>query len=194
MMIVHFFRRFSRRDDGGLSVETVLAFPILVWAFGAMLVFWDGFSLKNASTSATYAIADLISRQTEEIDDKFIEGTGDLFAQIATGAFGSDIRVTVIRHVAGADPVVDPAHYELAWSDGTEGMPGRTSLTGLEDAVPLMPVGASMILVETRAQWLGSMAGFTMEQDFMSSIYTVPRYVPQIVYKGADTGNGNSGA
>ena len=40
-------KAFGRNDAGSVSVEAVIMFPILLWAFAAMFVFWDAFKMQN---------------------------------------------------------------------------------------------------------------------------------------------------
>lgn len=181
--------RFRDNDDGSLSVETVIIFPLLAWAFCAMLIFWDGFSLKSAATTASYTIADVISRQTEEIDSKFIDGTDKLFGQIAERAYDTDIRISVIQHQEGLNADGSDNFHAIVWSDGTGTLEDRTDIAPLLDHLPLMPVGSSVILVETIARWQPPFR-FMGRQDFTNHIFTTPRFVPQIAYKSTGSGNG----
>ncbi len=185
------FEDFRQRDEGSLSVETVIVFPLLAWAFCAMLIFWDGFSLKSAATTASYTIADVIARQTEEIDHSFIEGTDVLFGQIATRAYDTDVRITVLQHQHGEEEDGSDAFHKVLWSDASGQMEPRTDVQPLMSYLPLMPVGSSVILVETLAKWEPPFV-FMGKQEFTNHIFTTPRYVPQIAYKSTGSGNGNS--
>lgn len=184
-------RAFLRREDGTYSVETVLIFPLLFWAFGAMFVFWDGFKLNNNAVSATYTVADLVSRQTSPITTGFVSGLDDVFEKIVEGRSDSELRVTVVRMVLGPDPINDPTDIELVWSHGTDGLPGLLNADGLDTTLPLMAVGASIIMVETEARWDPALDWIIPGQTFQNRVFTSPRFVPQVKFDdGSDTAGG----
>ena len=65
-MRFNFTKRFSTNEDGGLSIEAVLAIPLLVWALTATIVFYDAFKTPHISQKATYTIADMLSHEEAE--------------------------------------------------------------------------------------------------------------------------------
>lgn len=186
-------RRFFRRETGSFSVETAIIFPILLWGFGAMFVFWDAFKLKNNAISATYTVADLVSRQTAPITPGFVGGLDDVFTKIAGNRLENQVRVTVVRMAVGPDPVNDPTELQLIWSHGTDSLPAVTDAAQIEGLMPLMAVGASMIMVETRVEWASPLGMFLPELTFGNRVFTSPRFVPQITFDdGTGIGGGGS--
>lgn len=175
-------KKFIRDHSGSLSVETVLIFPILVWAFCAMLVFWDGFRTNNEAISATYTVGDLISRQTEVIDDAFIVGINSVFDQLVRGDADTDVRVSVIMRKAGADPELDPPYNDLIWSKGSGELPDRTTVTELDHLVPLMAIGSTLVLVESRTRWEPIFSDALPALDLNHVAIISPRFVSQVKY------------
>lgn len=184
------FKRFARKEDGTFSVETVLIYPLLIWALSAMFIFWDGFKVNNNAISATYTVADLISRQTSPITDDFVNGLDTLYSVIAENREDNDLRVTVVQLTEGDNPVVDPPELELVWSYGTAGLPKRENINDVKNIVPLMAVGATMIVVESRTVWEPPLDWNIGGMTFENITFTSPRFVPQIKF---DDGTGDSG-
>jgi hypothetical protein len=184
------FRQFVHREAGTFSVETVLVFPLLFWAFGAMFVFWDGFKLNNNAISGTYTVADLVSRQTSPITPTFLTGIDSVFERIVQTRQGTELRVTVVRMAVGPDPVLQPTRLELVWSKGTQGMAGLSNADNLDDILPLMAVGASIIMVETEAGWTPPLTWIVRDRTFKNRVFTSPRFVPQVKF---DDGSGLGG-
>lgn len=185
--------KFVRNQSGSLSVETVLIFPILVWMFLAMLVFWDGFRLKNDALTATYAIGDLVSRQTGDVTDHFVLGVNSVFAQLTTRASDADARISVVQRQEGPDPDIDDDFNELVWSVGLEDMPGRQSMAELNEIIPLMAVGSTLIVVETRTRWSPPWTGVLPDYTFDHIAFVRPRYIAQVNYTGTLNAAGAGG-
>ena len=85
-------RRFAAAESGALSVEAVIIFPILLWAFIAMFVFWDAFKAQNINLKATYTVADLISREDDPIDAAYVDGMNDVYEFLIARDDGNDLR------------------------------------------------------------------------------------------------------
>ncbi len=180
-------KQFRRAEDGTFSVETVIVFPLLIWALTAVLVFWDGYKVNNNAISGTYTVADLVSRQIAPVDDDFIDGLDKLYTRIVQNRHANDVRVTVVRMNQGADPSVDPPILQLVWSQGTEGLPRRDNIADVRNRVPLMAVGTSMVMVETRSVWIPPLSWeidgkWIGRIDFGNVSFTSPRFVPQVKY------------
>lgn len=182
--------RFKGDEAGTFSVETVLVYPLLIWALSAMFIFWDGFKVNNNAISATYTVADLISRQTSPITPAFVGGLDNLYDVIAENRDDNEIRVTVVQLRQGDNPVVDPPVLELVWSYGTSGLPERDDIDDVRALVPLMAVGATMIVVETRTKWEPPLDWDIGGMTFENITFTSPRFVPQIKF---DDGSGDGG-
>ena len=65
---LYLIRKTLKDEKGSFSVEAILMFPMLVWAFMAMYVFFEGLRESNINLKATYTVADLLSRETDLID------------------------------------------------------------------------------------------------------------------------------
>jgi hypothetical protein len=94
----HAVRQFLVDDDAGsVSVETVIIMPILLWVYVATFVIFDGFRTHNQNVKAAYTIGDMLSRETNAIDNAYLEGLSDVFDFLTFGGNPSHLRVTQIR-------------------------------------------------------------------------------------------------
>ncbi len=82
----HAVRQFLVDDDAGsVSVETVIIMPILLWVYVATFVIFDGFRTHNQNVKAAYTIGDMLSRETNAIDNAYLEGLSDVFDFLTFG-------------------------------------------------------------------------------------------------------------
>lgn len=171
--------RFRAEERGTGSVEAVLILPILLWAYVAMFVFFDGFRMQNTNLKAAYTVSDLISRETVEITPAYIDGMNGIFAYLADGVVNPEIRVTMVWWD-------DPAGvYRVDWSYATGSKPRITEsdLVAATDQLPNLVNNERVIVVET---WSDYAPGFDVglnEVTFTNFIVTSPRFAPKISCK-----------
>ncbi len=176
---------FTQREDGSLSVEAVLVFPILLWAYAAMFIYWDAFKSQNINLKATYTIADMISREDQPIDNAYMDGMNTVYEYLIRSDLGNDIRVTVVG-MGLEDDGVTPEH-ECRWSYATGDMQPYTDLNGIIEHLPLMAVGDELIVVQSQMDWEPPI-NFTLEEvglgatEFTNLVFTSPRFVPQVLH------------
>ncbi len=182
-------RDFLLQDHGGLSIEALIMFPILLWAFGGMFVFFDAFKTNTTNVKATYTVADLISRMTEPIDEEFIDGMNRVYAFLTGGDSNNDIRVTVVRREVDADNNESNA---LVWSYASGTMLPYTELGQVANIIPMMAVGAETIIVQTRTDWVPPVGYGLTPLTLTDLAFTSPRFAPQVVWGGDGTGSGTS--
>lgn len=90
-------RRFRDEEDGLVMTEFLILLPLLLWAFMALVVYWDAFRTINAAQKASYAVSDLVSRQGEDIPRSFLTGMEDVMEYL-TGTEGRvKMRITSLQ-------------------------------------------------------------------------------------------------
>jgi hypothetical protein len=172
-------RRFTRSEEGTLSVETVIVFPIVLWALFGMFVFWDVFSTVNRNTKATYTIADLISREPDPISQGYIDGLGGVYNMLVRDEnANSTIRVTIVSNKINA---AGDEELTFEWSYATGDMADRTNLDGLIGNIPIMAVGDNLIIVETKTFWEPALTIGIGSRDITNRVVTSPRFVAQVL-------------
>lgn len=175
-----------RREDGTFSVEAVLMFPLLIWAFVAMFVFFEGLRESNINLKATYTVSDLLSRETELIDQNYLNGMNEIYAWLSRSPNDVNLRVTVVRYDAASD-----AHITV-WSRGV----GKPDLTQeqvdeyISPQVPIMADADSAIVVETWTTYTPVMDIGLAESDIYNVVVTAPRFSEQLNFAGLGDGTG----
>ena len=106
---------FAGDKRGALSVELLLALPILLWAYIATLVFYDAYRAQTLAQSGVIHVADLMSRKTDIVTDDYIEGMNAVYDFLMYRNLEARMRISAIRRNAEGNP-------EVAWSQGTRGI------------------------------------------------------------------------
>lgn len=176
---------FGRSEDGTLTVEAMIVLPMLLWALGAMFIYWDAFKAQNINLKATYTLADLISRESNPIDPAYIDGMNGVYNFLIKSDFGNEIRVTVVDFTQEEED--DPIEMNLVWSHATGGLGDHDDIADIEDLLPILNPGDSLIMVETWMTWMPPIGmdifAPTLEQmNFSNMVFTSPRFVPQVVF------------
>lgn len=177
------FNRFRRDEDGAITVEAVIAIPFVALAFCAIYVFFDVYRVNTSSQKAAYIVADHISRQTEPVDEGFIDGMNTLHDILARTRNRTTIRVSSIGWSDATD------RFVAIWSVDTGNGPvlTDTELNGpMAESLPSIPQGETFVLVETAVGYTPLFRVGIGEQVFRQAIVTRPRFAPQVAF---DDGN-----
>jgi hypothetical protein len=176
-------RRFSRSERGSFSVETVMIFPLLIFAYVGIFTFFDAFRALNLNIRSSYTIGDMLSRETNPVGPDYIEGLNKIQALLSGSEYETILRVTVIRYDGDDDEI------ELVWSavDGGTGKHikklKKNTLDEIEAQVPKMSHGDVNIVVET---WSGFTPAFGIESYYFEHlVVTRPRFAPQLVWSNS---------
>ena len=169
---------FLRNEKGSLSIEAVLAVPILVWAITATFVFWDAFKTLNISQKATYTVADMLSRETQDITPAYMTAMHEIFDYLAESDGDNALRVTVVTLTV--DPDTNAEVLELVWSEGVGGITGYDNLDTISARIPTMAVGDQMIVVESEQEWAPAFSVGLASYRFREVALSRPRFGPQL--------------
>lgn len=174
-------RNLRSKEDGSLTVEFVIVLPLLVWAVLAIIVFWDGFQTANANQRSAYLVADLISREVDEIDAAYLDGVSQVARTLNDRDASTRLRVTAVNRTL--DDNLQPVH-EIGWSYGTDSLLPHEDVTVIEDRLPMMAVGDQLIYVESIRDWLPAFPVARLDpRRFEYVAVTIPRFAPQIVFE-----------
>lgn len=182
-------RRNLRDETGSFSVEAVLMFPMLVWAFMGLYVFFEGLRESNINLKATYTISDLLSRETDEIDQDYLDGVNSVYAWLSRSANPVSLRVTVVRYDGAAD------RHLRVWSRGVAGKADLTQAEVEEQLSPRIPIMAddsTVIVVETWTTYDPLMDIGLTDTEVYNAVVTSPRFTDQLVLAGMGDGTGST--
>lgn len=175
--------KFLSDENGSMSLETVLVFPLLLWAFAATFLFWDLFHAKAITQRAAYTIADALSRETDPVDDTYINGMDNVHAYLIQGSHATRLRISAITWDE------DDAEFKVSWSqtpDTDWSAHTNATLNALDTQIPVMAAGDCAILVEAQVRFVPFMNVGIPPLVLDSFIVTRPRFGPQLIWKAAD--------
>jgi hypothetical protein len=171
--------RFWNDTRGSVTVEFILAMPFVFWAFMATYVYFDGYHQSAANLKAAYTISDLLSRETTDINDAYIDSMYKLFGMMTYSQSDPALRISVIRWDA------EDNRYHVNWSR-VRGFPAELNdetVSDLADRLPNMPDNEIVILVETRNTF-DPVLRIGMEQTQLNNfVFTRPRFVDQVKWQ-----------
>lgn len=172
--------RYRRNEHANMSVEAVILLPVLMWAFGAMFVFFDNFRAHSINQKAAYTIADMISRETDYITPDYLASAHKLLQLMSeSNAQDSGLRITVVKYNASKK------RYQRVWSRkvGAYTWPhSNTSVKKLGHRLPAMVNNEQLILVETRTKAKDIADVGILEKNIETFVFTRPRFAPQVTW------------
>ncbi len=166
--------RFGSDDRGTVTVEFVIVLPLLMLWFVGSFVFFQTYRNFSHAEKASFAISDIMSRQSE-VDSAFLDELDLLFERLLPRRpTGQWLRVSSISYDAANG-------YEVLWSHNAAGGDVVTDASALGEFLPAMADGDTVILTETyvpyrpMVDWVGIPA-----MTFANRVVARPRYVSAV--------------
>ncbi len=154
--ILQFLNDFRRDESGNASIELLIAVPIMLWALLSTMVYFDAYHDEAISTRAGLTIADMLSRETQNITPAYLTNLQRLLQGLTETDNDPGLRVTVFEcfKVDPDDPDED-CRYDRIWSRNRGLAPNHnnTRLRALSDRLPVMAHNDKAILVETQTDY-----------------------------------------
>lgn len=149
--------RFARDENGTVLTEFVIYIPILFWAWLAMFAFWDAYRDINVAQKASYAIADMISREQTAVTNNYRDGLRNVFAYMA-GTTNSHVKVRFTSITYSIDNTTTGAgSFKVHWSYSPDAtLPKLTTATlqsDFKNTIPIMSPGDYVLMIETRLDY-----------------------------------------
>ncbi|NKX43396.1 TadE/TadG family type IV pilus assembly protein [Roseicyclus persicicus] len=182
-MLTRLLRRYWADTRAAVALETVIILPVLAWILVGSFVFFDAFRTYNSSIKATYAVADVLSRQTNTVFAYDIEGMQVIFDHLVRNSGDTRMRVTQINYSQPTDT------YSVDWSYATNGEARlfTANLVDMDELFPVMANAERIILVETFIPYRPAFdIGLTLT-TFRNFTFTRPRYAGQVPFDGSVT-------
>lgn len=140
-------KRFFRKESGVISIEAVMVYPLLFFGMCASFTFFDGYKQSSRNLKASYAIADVLSRERNTVNADYIDTMYELLQQMMSDRSDVSMRISFLRF-----DQPDDTHY-VQWScERGEYFDKLTDATvsSIENRLPIMPDNGKMIVVEVR--------------------------------------------
>jgi hypothetical protein len=175
--------RWFGREDGTVTVEFVLLAPLLMWAFAATFVFFDGYRSSASNIRTSYTIGDALSRETEFITPTYLDSMFELQQFLNQTDDVRRLRITVFRYREAQDD------HRVIWSQvrGSGIVPlTNANLADSRDRIPTMSDQARFIMVETWTEYETAFNGIMDPVTLYSLSVTRPRFAGQLCYRAAN--------
>ncbi|WP_010142136.1 TadE/TadG family type IV pilus assembly protein [Oceanicola sp. S124] len=172
-------RRFAGDESGVITVEFLILFPLLVWAYMASFVFFDMLRATSQHQKASFVISDMLSRETEYITPTYIDNSMKLFDFLMRVDRNNALRISSI----GYDE--ENETYDVVWSQARGGKQALvdSDIENWDDRLPLLAAGDELILVETWYDYKIAWGQFDMSDlNLHSFVYTRPRFAAVLKY------------
>lgn len=166
---------FSREERGSVAVEAVLILPMLFWTFMVLFSNFHAFRTYTLNQKAAYTIGDMISRETNPLDDSYMNGARELLGYL-TNSNRDDVSVRVTQVKFDADA----GRFDRVWAvaNGFQGTASAAEVRSWGDRLPVMPDGEQVIVVETAATYTPPFDVGFHERDVENFVFTRSRYTP----------------
>lgn len=172
--------RFGREEDGVILAEFLVLLPVLVWAFLATFVYWDTFRTINEAQKASYAVADMISRQKTEVTTALVNGLDEAMEMMMTDAGEVRVRLTSVQYsTAGL--------YVVLFSRSADGVLtglNTAAVTALSAQIPLIAPLDSVVILETEVPFTPAFDIGISDKTFRNFVVTRPRSLLRICLSG----------
>ena len=172
-------KAFFKKEDGLVSVEFALYVPMLLFAFAATVTYFDAFRQENSNLKAAYTVSDLISRETNYVNETYIDSMHKLTELMIRSDSEISVRISVVRwdeadgrHYVDWSKVRGSSYSE--WTDET--------VEAIQDSLPTMSDQERVIVVETNNKLTPLFNVGLPTMNIQNLVFTRPRFAPQVVF------------
>lgn len=168
--------RFNRDESGIVTVEAIMVFPLLLWIMAFTFNYFDGFRQSASNLKAANTISDLISRETEEITDIYIDSMQELMEKMVNNGTEMNIRISVLSY-----DDTSKVHY-VRWSTvrGFDAGWTNDTIVQIKNDLPPMPDEDTLILVETANAFRPVFRTGFADVTFSNFVFTRPRFTNEV--------------
>ncbi len=173
-------RRFARDESGLIMTEFLILLPLLLWTFVALVVWWDAWRTINEGQKASYAIADLVSRQSE-VSMNYINGMETVMEGLLGQPSIVSMRITSVQwHEVQGNA---NGRYSIIFSRSANSRQPRltsSDVNALSDLIPVMNPGDSTVILETWISYTPPVDVGLPKTVFRNFIVTKPRFYRRV--------------
>jgi hypothetical protein len=173
-------RAFWGDTRGNISIETLLWVPLTLTVLASTFSLHDAFRYKSLNTKAAYTISDALSRETDPIDNAYLDGMLETLKFLTRSEGPYSLRVTLVRYDA------NNTEYVREWSKtrGNFDALQTHDLNEMTGQLPNMLHNERVIVVETETNYVPPVPvpGLNEQGLFYTYGFTRPRFAPKIVW------------
>lgn len=172
---------YRRNESGTISIETAIILPVLLLALMTSYSIFHGYRQHSLSQKAGYTIGDMISRETNPLDQAYLMGAQRLLEFLTL----SELQDTAIR-VSSVKYDETNNSYTKNWSEaiGLNKAPlSARNVADLGGRLPIMKDKEHIMIVETWIDYDPPFDTGLARHDVVNFVFTRPRYAPQICWE-----------
>ena len=178
-------KRLLSAEEGTVTIEFLIALPMLVWAILAAWVFYDAYSTRAINTRASYTLGDALSRETNFISPTYMNSLQELQRFLLQTDQSTSLRVTVVRYDGDTDA------HKVVWSQtrGSISPLTNANIASYRPVIPIMPDQGQMIVLES---WVDYAPGFEVglhHFTFHNVTATRPRFAGKLCWNAREDGS-----
>lgn len=164
-----------RREDGTVTTEAVIVMPLLAAFYCVTFVWFDAFRQKTLVMKASYAVSDVLSRQSQ-VDEVYLNNMRDVLDYMIPSNARPKMRISLIEFNARGEGAAQP--YRLRWSYGPDGMGDLTQqdLDFDHDWLPVMGDLDAVVVTETAVSYQPIFRVGLKDQVYRNTFVTRPRF------------------
>lgn len=192
MLISNLLKKFRRDTDGTITVEFVIIAPVLLFLLALGFQFFDAFKSYSRAAKATYAMADIVSREEAPIDDQFNAKLHGLLESLLPWIQDDKaIRMTSIKWDQNVED------YAVEWSCSVNGenaaldfyaysnLTTETLTSDQKEKLPDLVPGDSVVFVETHIPYSALFDYIGLgELVWENQVAIRPRFTSEVVLDG----------
>lgn len=163
-----------RREDGTVTSEAVIIMPLLAFFYCATFVWFDAYRQKTLTMKASYAVSDVLSRQSE-VDNDYIDNLRDMLDYMIPSNARPKMRISLIKF---NENVTNGNKYRLMWSYGPDGMQplSQADLDTDSSWIPAMGHTDAVVVTETAVSYQPIFRVGIHDRIYRNTFVTRPRF------------------
>lgn len=172
-------RAFRADDRGSIAVETIIIIPMLFWTFLALYASFHSYRVYAVNQKAAYTIADMVSRETDPLDDAYLDGARSLLRYMTNARLDDvSVRVTIVYY----DDTDQTYKFDWSQQRGSVMPVTATEVAAWQARLPQLPDQERIIVVETYQDYDPPFDTGLVDRNVANFIFTKPRYAPQVLW------------
>lgn len=175
-------RRFWADRSGTMTIEALFIVPVMAMGMSGFFAFWHIYMTQNMVQKASYAVADMLTREMIPATPAFINGLETTMEYMIRR--NANIRVTSIRRTTDGPTGVLGLDVLWSYSPGNVLTPRtEASLTEIVDDIPMMSIGANIVIFEAQVPYV-SVTDMITVNAITETIAMRPRFLPTLCMTG----------
>lgn len=173
---------FLRKQDGSVSIETMIILPAMFWSLLFGFSVHDSFRAMGLHQKAAFSIGDAVSRETVPLDDAYLNGAHDAFEYLAHSQGDTEMRLSLLYYDEASD------EYRAEWSKVRGNKPplSTSAVKDWHDKLPMMPDQEHVVLLETWSTYEPVFNVGLNNDEINTFVFTRPRYAPVVCFDTCD--------